>query len=540
MEIPKRKILIVDDSPEDRETWRRFLSSDPTCDYEFIESDSLEVGLETCLEQQPDCILLDYHLPDGNGVEFLDNLREIGGASEYAVVVLTATGTETVAVKVMKAGAQDYLIKHRLNAETLCRTLNGAVYKAYTDRLLAEQRLELEDAYRQAREANARKDQFLAVLSHELRTPLTPILALVSSPDLSRTGPAELEEIFAVIRRNVELEARLIDDLLDVTRIVHGKLDLNLQSVDIHQLIRHALDICRVTAADKNVELSAELSASVHEARADPARLQQVFWNLLNNAIKFVAPGGRVTIRTLNPVEGQIEIEVADNGIGITSERLQEIFDAFEQGGVQMSRKFGGLGLGLAICKALVEAHGGSIIAYSPGVDQGATFRVVLAAENRALPAGSENRAPAGVTPPPAASAASCCILLVEDHVDTARILSSLMRRRGYEVVHAKSVAEAITFFKTEPINVIVSDLGLPDGNGADLIRTLRAIRPAPSIVLSGYGEDDALSSSLAAGAQEHLTKPVMWSHFEETLNRVLKSSSLAEIDPPAGSGGGG
>lgn len=528
MEVTKRKILIVDDSPEDRETWRRYLSSDLTCEYEFLESDSLELGLETCLEEQPDCILLDFHLPDGNGVDFLEHLQSLGGTAVYPVVMLTATGNQTIAVRAMKSGAQDYLIKHRMTPEALCRTLNGAVYKAYTDRLLAEQRAELEDAYRQAREAHARKDQFLAVLSHELRTPLTPILALVSSPEITQSSPSELEETFRIIRRNVELEARLIDDLLDVTRIVHGKLELNLRSVDIHELIGHALEICRAPAAEKGIEFTVELWAAQHEAHADPARLQQVFWNLLNNAIKFTSDHGAVAIRTYNPSEGQIEIEVTDNGIGITSERLQDIFDAFEQGGLQVSRKFGGLGLGLAICKALVDAHGGNVIADSPGPDKGATFRVALPTKPSAAPRAEPARpSPAGLLRGAEGSTA-CRILLVEDHVDTARILTSLMRRRGFNVVHAKNVAEAINHFESDIVDIVVSDLGLPDGNGADLIKRLRALRPVPSIVLSGYGEDDARAGSLAAGAQEHLTKPVMWSHFEQALDRVLALSKLS------------
>lgn len=525
MEVNKRKILIVDDSPEDRETWRRFLSSDATCEYDFLESDSLELGLEKCLEEQPDCILLDYHLPDGNGVDFLEHLQNLGGAAAYPVVMLTATGNQTIAVKAMKSGAQDYVIKHRMTPEELCRTLNGAVYKADTDRLLAEQRAELEEAYRQAREAHARKDQFLAVLSHELRTPLTPILALVSSPEINQAGPAELEDAFRIIRRNVELEARLIDDLLDLTRIVHGKLDLYLQPVDVHELIGHALEICRSPAAEKHIAITVDLSASRHEAHADPARIQQVFWNLLNNAIKFTPAGGQIFLRTHNSTQDQLQVDVTDTGIGITSERLQEVFDAFEQGGLQVSRKFGGLGLGLAICKALVDAHGGNIIADSPGADQGATFRVALPATRSTAPRVEGARPASKVPPAVAPDSASCRILLVEDHVDTARILTSLMRRRGYTVDHARNVAEAVSHFKSEPVDIIVSDLGLPDGNGADLIRELRAIRPVPSIVLSGYGEDDALAGSLAAGAQEHLTKPVMWSHFEEALNRVLATT---------------
>ena len=521
MSLPTRKILIVDDSPEDRETWRRHLAADVAIRYVCIERGTVESGLETCRVEQPDCILLDHNLPDGTGVDFLHALREHGGTLTFPTVMLTGTGSEMVAVEAMKAGAHDYLMKNRLNAEALHRTLNAAVYKAQTDRLLAQQRAELEEAYRQAKEANARKDQFLARLSHELRTPLTPILAAVSAPDPGHASVAELEETFRLIRRNVELEARLIDDLLDITRISHGKLELDLRPVDVHELIRHALDICRPTARAKGVALVSTLEAPHHGAQADAARLQQVFWNLFNNGIKFTPAGGSVRVGTRNPGGGRLEIDVADTGMGMTAERQGRIFNAFEQGDAQITREYGGLGLGLAICKALVEAHGGEISASSPGLNQGAVFRVALAAvPDEVLGKGDDS------APPPAKPAAeapvSWSVLLVEDHVDSARVLMALMRRRGYRVFHASTVAEAEALYRSEPVDVIVSDLGLPDGSGLELIKNLQGIRPVPSIVLSGYGEAEAQASSLGAGVLEHLTKPVEWSRLETVLQRVL------------------
>ena len=517
MSLPSRKILIVDDSPEDRETWRRFLKADVTAQYEFLERGTVESGLETCRAERPDCILLDHNLPDGTGLDFVRELGALGGTAAFPTVMLTGTGSETVAVEAMKLGAQDYLMKNRLNAEALHRTVNAAIYKAQTDRLLARQRGELEEAYRQAKEANARKDQFLARLSHELRTPLTPILATVSAPDLARLSGPELEETFRLIRRNVELEARLIDDLLDITRISHGKLELDRRPVDVHELIRHALDICRSTAQAKGVALVSGLDAAHHGAQADAARLQQVFWNLLHNGIKFTPAGGSVRIGTRNPAEGRLEVEVADTGMGLTAERLDRIFDAFEQGDARITREFGGLGLGLAICKALVEAHGGEISASSPGLDLGAAFRVSLATVADETLGRGDAPAPAAAEAPVARS-----VLLVEDHVDSARVLVRLMSRRGYRVFHASSVAEAEALFRREPVDVIVSDLGLPDGSGLDLIKKLQGVRATPSIVLSGYGEAETLASSLDAGVREHLTKPVEWTRLEAVLQRVL------------------
>ncbi len=523
MSLPTRKILIVDDSPEDRETWRRYLKADATVEYQVVERGTVDGGLAACRDEQPDCILVDHNLPDGTGLDFIEDLKEIGGTQKFPTVMLTGTGSEVVAVKAMKSGVQDYLVKNRLDTESLHRALNAAVYKADTDRLLAQQRGELEEAYRQAQEANARKDQFLARLSHELRTPLTPILAAVSSVDETPVAGPELAETFRLIRRNVELEARLIDDLLDITRITHGKLELQPRPADVHDLVRLALGICQPTAQAKRVALDCRLEAAHHVAQADAARLQQVFWNLLNNAIKFTPAGGRVEIRTRDSADGWLEVEVADSGMGIPAGKVDRIFTAFEQGDAKVTREYGGLGLGLAICKALVEAHGGKISVRSPGLNEGAVFRVALQA------APDESLTPAPVpAPAPGAAAApvSWSVLLVEDHADSARVLSALLRRRGYRVYHANSVAEAQALYRSEPVDVIVSDLGLPDGNGLDLIKDLRAVRAVPSIVLSGYGEAEAQASSLEAGVQEHLTKPVEWPRLEAALQRVLGRSS--------------
>ena len=524
MSLPTRKILIIDDSPEDRESWQRYLLADPAVEYRIVERGTVDAGLTACREETPDCVLVDHNLPDGTGLDFVEDLKEIGGTLRFPTVMLTGTGSEAVAVQAMKAGVQDYLVKNRLNADSLHRALNAAVYKADTDRLLAQQRIELETAYQQAQEANARKDQFLARLSHELRTPLTPILAAVSAADDALPTGAELEETFRLIRRNVELEARLIDDLLDITRVSHGKLELDLRAADVHDLIRLALDICRPTAQTKRVSLTLRLEAAHHVARADTARMQQVFWNLLNNAIKFTPAGGQVEIRTRDGADGRVEVEVADTGMGIPAEKIERIFTAFEQGDARVTREFGGLGLGLAICKALVEAHGGEIGARSTGLNEGAVFRVALpAVADQAVPMETPTTAPRPAAPP---TAVSWSVLLVEDHMDSARVLSALLRRRGYKVYHANSVAEARALYRSEPVDVIVSDLGLPDGNGLDLIKDLRAVREVPSIVLSGYGEAETQASSLQAGVQEHLTKPVELPRLEAALQRVLGRTS--------------
>jgi signal transduction histidine kinase/HAMP domain-containing protein/CheY-like chemotaxis protein len=360
---------------------------------------------------------------------------------------------------------------------------------------LQKTNLELEEKAR----SNLAKDQFLAMLSHELRTPLTPVLAsalaLESEPEL----PNDIHESLQMIRRNVELEARLIDDLLDLTRIDRGKVQLNFEVVDAHTLLQNALEICRPEIDRKHLTRSLNLAAHKVHMRADPARLQQIFWNLINNAVKFTPRNGRITITTSNDSVGHLRVEIADTGMGIEPETLPKIFDAFEQGGRTQS---GGLGLGLAISKTLVEAHKGTITAESAGRNNGSTFTLVFPtcekAETQIAPALS----------PRLAERQRMRILLVEDHEDTNRSLTNLLRRRGYHVQSASSFQSAIELSANEPFDVLISDLGLPDGNGIDLIQKL-ASRPLLAIALTGFGMEDDIRRSREVGFQHHLVKPI-------------------------------
>src|SRR5437762_3172720 len=231
--------------------------------------------------------------------------------------------------------------------------------------------------------ANAAKDQFLALLSHELRNPLSPVIAMVAALETHLADSAEVRQALDVIRRNVELEARLIDDLLDITRIAKGKLKLSLEPASVHNVLQRALEICREEISQKSLEIELNLNAHDHFVQGDPARLQQVFWNLIKNSVKFTDEGGRMSLATSNPQPGQIEIDVTDSGIGIEPDKVSKIFTAFEQGQSSITRKFGGLGLGLAISKAMVLAHGGIISASSHGPNCGATFSVRLRSEER-------------------------------------------------------------------------------------------------------------------------------------------------------------
>src|SRR5207248_3026592 len=348
--------------------------------------------------------------------------------------------------------------------------------------------------------SNLAKDQFLAMLSHELRTPLTPVLASALALENHKASPEDMQESLQIIRRNVELEARLIDDLLDLTRISKGKVQLNFEVVDAHTLLRNAVEICHADIEQKHLALRLELAAQKVHLRADPARVQQIFWNLIKNAVKFTPRDGQISISTSNDSNGQLRVEVADTGAGIEAAALPKIFDAFEQGS---RTKLGGLGLGLAISKTLVEAHGGTIRAESAGWNQGARFMVTFPTSAKA----DEKAAPPILAATPHRQ--NKRILLVEDHEDTNRSLTNLLRLRGYHVESANNVESAIELSAADQFDVLISDLGLPDGSGIDLIKKLHSALPVFGIALTGFGMEDDVRKSHQAGFKHHLVKPI-------------------------------
>jgi PAS domain S-box-containing protein len=378
-----------------------------------------------------------------------------------------------------------------------------------------------------AEDANRAKNRFLAVLSHELRTPLTPILLSVSTmlddPSLAAEPRAALE----MIRRNVELESRLIDDLLDVTRILRGTFALKSQPTDAHAVVSQALDVCRDDLRGASLEVSLDLASSSPRVLADPARLQQVFWNLLKNAAKFSPKGGSLAIRSRDdPEAGAVVIEVADQGIGIDPAFLSRLFEAFEQGEASSwTRKYGGLGLGLSISRSIVEAHGGTLTARSDGPGRGATFRVVLPAAK----VETGNARQPTVVPPAArcGSSPGLRILLIEDDPSTLTVLSRLLRYERHQVTTADCVraAMAAVDLAGDEFDLIISDIGLPDGNGVDLMRSLQSRRHYPAIALTGFGMDEDIRRTRDAGFRVHLTKPIDFRALEAAIREVVATA---------------
>ena len=315
------------------------------------------------------------------------------------------------------------------------------------------------------------------------------------------------------------MEARLIDDLLDVTRIEKGKIELDKQPVELCTIMRRAAEVCMPDIEARKLEFGIDTPDRPYIVEADIARLQQVFWNLLKNAIKFTPPGGCVGIRCRR-TDDHVIAEVNDSGEGIDPEVLPRLFNAFEQGGRQTTRQFGGLGLGLTISKAIVDMHGGTLTAHSQGKGKGATFAVRLPL----LPA--EVAMPAAPSTPqtlaPAAPARPLRILLVEDHGDTARIMKRLLSAEGHEVKVAADVATALKLALSGPFDLLLSDLGLPDGSGLDLMRAIRAKGlNLPGIALSGYGQEQDVQQGRDAGFAAHLVKPVSLAKLDEAIARV-------------------
>ena len=409
----------------------------------------------------------------------------------------------------------------RVGAPELRRV--GVVFNDITGRKSLEHQRELlltqEEGLRKEAEAAVRaKDHFIAALSHELRTPLSPVVltiaAMESDPDL----PVRLRKSVAMIRRNIELETRLIDDLLDLNRVTSGKMHLQVQPTRMHAVLTQALQTCGSETSAKKLNIQLDLQADNDLVNADPARLQQTFWNLLRNAAKFTSEGGSIFIRTENS-GGKVRLEVRDTGVGIEPEVLPRIFDAFEQGDTKITRQFGGLGLGLAICKAIMDMHGGAIRAHSDGPGTGATFTVELPAAFiteqevvAAQPLGHTN------------AAGHLRVLLVEDHPDTREVLARLLDAANYAVKTAGSVQAALQLAAAERFDVVVSDLGLPDGTGYDLMKQLRELHGIKGIALSGYGMVQDQQRSLEVGFLDHVVKPVNVSQLVTVIQRIVST----------------
>lgn len=386
-----------------------------------------------------------------------------------------------------------------------------------TDLTRQKENTDLRLAKEIAERASAAKDDFLAALSHELRTPLTPALMAATVLEKDIGLPESARSDISLIRRNIELEARLIDDLLDLTLITHGKLSLQEDDVNVHTCLNRAIEIVQDDARQKRLSLQIELGARHTHVRGDPIRVQQVFWNLLRNAVKFTPERGTLAITTGNE-DNHVWVRVQDTGVGFLPDQAERIFEPFEQGGRHITRQFGGLGLGLAITRSIVLAHGGTITGSSLGPNQGATFAVSLPLAKGAIPVG-ETRAH-----PPARNAGQLSILLVEDHKDTRACIQRLLETNGHRLTSAGNAEAALKLAETTRFDLVISDLGLPDLTGHELMRRLHARTGVPGIALSGYGMEHDVEESRKAGFKYHLTKPVSFDRLKSFVAEFAAS----------------
>jgi PAS domain S-box-containing protein len=369
-----------------------------------------------------------------------------------------------------------------------------------------------------AERANRLKDEFLATLSHELRTPLTAIVGwaeMLGNPKLDPTTSLRAGE---VIRRNAQMQVQMIEDLLDVSRIITGKLRLSVQPVDLGSIIIAAVDGLRPAAEAKEIRLQLQLDSPAGQVSGDPDRLQQVAWNLVSNAIKFTPRGGRVLVR-LERIESHIEVTVSDTGVGIAPEFLPHVFDRFRQADATTTRAFGGLGLGLAIVRQLVELHGGTVRVDSEGEGLGATFTVSLPL----MVARSAVSAPESAQQPEFKPAEFECppvlnglrVLVVDDDADTCELLQVILEGCGAQVKTASSAAAALEAVAEEVFDVLISDIGLPDEDGYSLIAKVRALgkerggKVPAAAALTAYAGEEARIRVLQSGFQIHVPKPV-------------------------------
>jgi signal transduction histidine kinase len=527
------KVLLVDDDPRNLDVLESVLVSP---DIVLIRVQTPEDALLRLVEGEFAAIVLDVQMPGTNGLELASLIKQRKRTQDIPIIFLTAFYLEDKDILCgYKAGAVDYLTKpfnplilkskidvfvdlYQKNIE-LAR-LNHNLEK--TEEALKRANTELEARVQERTAelvlANRAKDDFIAVLSHELRTPLGPALLLASDSGSDPAIPEFLRQRFNAIAKHVELEARLIDDLLDLTRITKGKLRLDSKPVDVHLAIEDALATAEEEIEKKQIIVTLNLLAENFSMVGDPVRVRQVFWNVIQNAVKFTPEQGQITVESCSNIgDGQLSVKVTDTGIGLTQKELGSIFEAFSQGefaGLER-RRSGGLGLGLAITRRLVEVQSGTIRAESGGRNHGSTFTIEFP-----YIAPMESKSPASLNSRAETKAAkrSLSILLIEDDEPTRQTLVRLLTTRKHKVIAVGSLAEARDISCKEKFDAVLSDVGLPDGNGCTLMAELRDNYGLKGIALTGYGTGQDIENAKKAGFVIHLIKPVHAESLENAL----------------------
>lgn len=518
---PGWRIVIIDDSPDDRAEVRRLLFRGAERRYVIAEADTGATGVEAVLAGagMPDCVVLDFNLPDMDALEVLAQLSGADGLPVCPIVVLTG-GTELEAGRmVLRAGAQDYIAKDGLTPLALTRILENAKERLAMARELLARNAALQRTEEKLSEADRRKDEFIATLAHELRNPLAPIVTGLQVLRLSKDGAAPL--ILDIMERQVRQMSRLIDDLMEVSRITNGKMLLRPQRVLASALIGEAAEAALPLIASAQHTLRIHLPPQLVWLDVDPTRIVQVIGNLLNNSVKYSANGSEITLSAYCE-EGAVVFQVTDTGLGIPEEMLGQVFDMFAQVNNTLQRSQGGLGIGLALVKQIVELHHGTVVAKSDGTGKGSTFliRLPMAGAPGDVAAGG----PAEVVMLPGARR----ILVVDDNVDAATMLALRFSMSGHIVRTVFSGEEALAVTTSFIPEIVFLDIGLPCMNGYEVARHFRAtpeLKDALIVALTGWGGEDDRRKSKEAGFDRHLTKPVEGAVVDDVLAQYVAAS---------------
>jgi len=532
-------ILVVDDRGPSRYAKVRVLQR---AGFEVVEADSGTRASELIAEHRPRLVVLDVKLPDVDGSELCRRIKTDPDTASTVVLQVSATYVrQSDMVRALDSGADASLVEP-IDPTVLVATVRALLRARQAEDALREALGREQEARAEAEAANREKDEFLATLSHELRTPLGAILTWAT---LLRAGPPNSEHFargLAAIERNTRLQAKLVEDLLDISRIISGKMQLDVRRVDLRAVIGAALEAIAPAATAREVRVSAEIDPALPAIDGDGPRLQQIVSNLLSNAVKFTPAGGHAAIRASRE-DGRIAIEVRDTGKGIEPLFLPRVFERFQQADSSVTRQEAGLGLGLAIVRHLVQAHGGSVEAASEGRDRGAVFTVRLPVSERAT---REVTARAALHPRVSASAAlredlaSIRVLVVENDDDSRDAILAALASSGAASASARSVPEALEVLAGGAFDVVVSDIGMPGVDGFQLVRLLReragasASLPA-AIALTAFASVDDHRRALAAGYDDFVAKPADAGELVAAVARLASQRKGGEPPPVPG-----
>ncbi len=522
------RLLIVDDEESVAVTVSEVLRRSG-----FVVDTALsgQQALDYIHESQYDLVMTDLHMEGVDGISLLADIQRITPIT--ISIVLTGFASLESAIAAMRHGAYDYLIKP-CNIEDMLYTIQRGLnhrrlmlaereaqarlkqLNQELERRVEQRTAELKRVNEELAEANRAKDIFLASLSHELRTPLSPILGWTKILRSGKADPALTAKGLDAIERNAQLQAHLIDDLLDVSRIVANKLTIEKEPTDLRSIVSEAVETVRDKASARGISLKIDLSDKPVIVLGSPVRLQQIIWNFLTNAIKFTEGGGQISVRSFRDRE-KAYVQVSDTGKGIPSDFLPAIFDPFKQS--DSSQKQGGLGLGLAIARKLAELHDGQVLAESEGIGRGARFTFVLpcADSDTDVERKGESNLTLGYMPK--------LVLVIDDSTDTLEMMDVIFTQAGCRVVTADSAQAALNLATAEAPGIIISDIGVPDADGFELLARLRrlpGLEKVPAIAVSGYASKEDVARAYDAGFLAHLAKPIDFDKLFEVIHDIV------------------